>query len=387
MALSAPLSSHRVLLPLLIGAFLLSGCDLFGADDNEASPLETTGVFVANGGNFSDQNGTITVYDPETMDAATPSDLQLNAFVHSIDLHNGRLYAQLNTGFNAGRVTILDPDTYASTAQSDSLGATRYVAFADSDTSRAYVSTLRGTVQPFTPTTGDFTGPRVNVGASAGDLLATQEKVFTTIPDTSLALADTVTNNGSTLAVFDADAPTSVRSIPLGCDGPSAVAQDGEDELVVVCTGRTTYNSDFSEVVRRTPGSIVFVDPSTESVVNRIQLETQVGTLTGTQLAHYDDASELLHAVSSVTREIVRVDTDANALVGRIDVPADSSLTGIAAAAYDGTSQRLYVARGDVQRPFQASGTMVVLGSSRSIVDEVRIGPAPSHLLIRRESR
>lgn len=373
----------RILFPLLLCGLLLGGCDLFGSED-ESRPVETTGVFVANGGNFTAQNGTITVFDPQSGQATTPTDLELNAFVHSIDLHRGRLYAQLNTGFSSGRINLIDPESYASTAQSDSLGATRYVAFSEDDTTRGYVSTLRGTVRRFNPATGTLEGSPIDVGPSASDLVAADSKVFATIPDTSLAPSDTVTKNGSKLAVFDAGAPSSVRRIDLGCDGPSAIAEDEENELVVVCTGRTTYNSSF-EPVGRTDGAILFVDAATESVVTRISASVQFGTITGTQVAHYDPASELLHAVSSRNGELLRIDTDANARAETISVPQDSSLTGIAAAAYDGTAQRLYVARTDVQDPFQSAGTVVVLGASRDAVDRFTVGPAPSHIEIRRQ--
>jgi len=381
------LISSSLSLSLLMGLLLLGGCDLLGGDDESSTTLETTGVFVANGGNFSDQNGTITVYDPQDEQATSPSELQLNAFVHSIALRGDRLYAQLNTGFTAGRVNVIDASSYATTAQSDSLGATRYTAFPDDDTTQAYVSTLGGTVHRFDPRTGDLDGAEAPVGASASDLVATDDKVFTTVPDASLAPTDTVVNNGSTLAVVDQDNLSSVRTIDLGCDGPSAVALDDENELAVVCTGQTTYNSDFTEVLDRTNGAVVFVDPGAESVVDRISVDRQFGSINGTQVAHYDAAGELLHAVSSRNGTITRVDTDANARMASISVPSDTSLTGIAAAAYDGTTQRLYVARADVQNPFASAGTVVVLGSDRSEVDQFTVGPAPSHIAIRRQSR
>ena len=383
--MSQPSVLVRTVLPLLLASLLLSGCDLFGGDDDGRPSLETTGVFVANGGNFSAQNGTITVYDPKAGQATTPPDLALNAFVNSIELHQGRLYALLNTGFNSGRVNIIDPDSYATTAQSDSLGATRSVAFPEADTTQGYVSTLRGTVRRFNPATGAFEGAPINVGPSASELVATDAKVFTTIPDTSLALSDTISNNGSKLAVFDIGTPSSVRTIDLGCDGPTAIAQDQEDELAVVCTGRTVFNSNF-EPVERTNGSVLFVDPNTEVVVEQIPVGVQLGSITGAQVAHYDPASELLHAVGSRNREILRVDTDANARLETISVPQDSSLTGIAAAAYDGTARQLYVARTDVQDPFASAGTVVVLGSSRDVVNQFTVGPAPSHIEIRRQS-
>lgn len=373
-------------LSLLIGGLLLlGGCDLLGGDDESSTTLETTGVFVANGGNFTAQNGTITVYDPQNEEATTPSDLRLNAFVHSIALHDDRLYAQLNTGPSAGRLNVLDATTYATTAQSDSLDAPRYVAVPDDDSEQAYVSTLSGTVRRFDAQDGTLGDARAAVGATASGLVATEGKVFTTVPDT--ALFDRFINAGSTLAVFDQDSPSSVRTIDLGCDGPSAVSVDDEGELVVVCTGQTTFTSDFSEVESRTDGAVVFVDPASESVSERLSVDKQFGTITGTQVAHYDASSELLHAVSSRTGTLTRVDTDANARMESISVPSDTSLTGIAAAAYDGTTQRLYVARADVQNPFEAAGSVVVLGSDRSEVDQFTVGPAPSHIAIRRQSR
>ncbi len=384
------LLSTSLSLSLLMGPLLLSGCDLLGSDDANTTRLETTGVFVANGGRLGDENGTITVYDPQNRNANTPSSLQLNAFVQSIALNDDRLYAQINTGFTAGRVNVIDASSYTNIAQSDSLGATRYVAFPKNDTTRAYVSTLRGSVHRFDPQTGALDEARATVGASASDLAATEEKVFATVPDTSLAFSDTLINNGSKLAVFDQGSPSTIRTIELGCDGPSSIALDEEDELVVVCTGRTVLNSeDPTDVRRRTDGAVVFVDPESESVLesDRISADVQFGTITGTQVAHYDPASEFLHAVSSRNREIVRVDTDANARTESISIPEESSLTGIAAAAYDGTTQRLYVARTDVQDPFRSAGTVVVLGSDRNEVDRFTAGPAPSHIAIRRQSR
>lgn len=384
--------SPRTLSVLLISVLLFSGCDLFGAEDDGGPNLETTDVFVANGGNFSDQNGTITVYDPQAMQASTPAALNQDAFIQSVTLQDSRLYAQINPGFGVGRVNILDPNSYAVTAQSDSLDATRYVAFSNDDSTRAYVSTLNGTVRRFNPETGALQGSKISVGPSASDLAVTNDKVFSTIPDTSLAFPEEPTdpltlNNGSMLAVFDVNAPTT-RLIELGCDGPKAIAQDDEDELVIVCTGRTVIaDRGTGDVLNRTNGSIVFVDPTTESVTKRISLDTQLGSQNGTQVAHYDASSELLHAANSQNGQILRVDTDANALADRINVPDDPSLVGIAAVAYDGTSQRLYVARSDVEDPRSAKGTAVVLGSDRSIVDEFQIGPAPSHIAIRRQSQ
>lgn len=370
---------------LLLGSLLLGGCDLLGSDDEDPVPPETTGVLVANGGNFTDQNGTLTVYDPQTMQASTP--LDFNAFVHSVNLHEGRLYAQLNTGFSAGRISVIDPEALSTTAQSDSLGPTRNVAFPANDTTRGYVSTLQGTVRRFDPQTGNLEENPIKVGPSASDLVVADSKVFVTVPDTSLALSDTISNNGSTLAVFDADSPSNVRSIELGCDGPTHVSQDEDGELVVVCTGQTTFNADFSEVLGRTNGAIVFVDPASETRINRIPADQQFGSRTGTQTAHYDPTSAFLHAAGSRAGTVTRVDTDANAVVESISVPENSSLTGIAALAYDGTAQRLYLARTDVQDPFQSRGTVVVLGSSREVVEQFLVGPAPSHVALRRRAR
>ena len=57
--------SLRLLVLLgFLAPLLLTGCELFGGNDDESTLSTVSGVVVANGGDFNEQNGSITVYNP-----------------------------------------------------------------------------------------------------------------------------------------------------------------------------------------------------------------------------------------------------------------------------------------------------------------------------------
>jgi len=88
------------LLVLLAIALTLSSCDLLRSDD-ENPPLVSR-VIVANGGNFSDQNGSITSFDPSS--GIVDQLPAMSGFLQGIAAREGKLYALLNT-FSVGRIT------------------------------------------------------------------------------------------------------------------------------------------------------------------------------------------------------------------------------------------------------------------------------------------
>lgn len=371
--------------PLLFAAFcsiilILSGCDLVGSNEEEEPRLETTGVLVANGGNFSEQNGFITVYDPTTDQTANPPALQLNAFINSLTLRSDTAYAVLNTGYSSGRIDAIDLDTYERDQISD-LGGVRSLAFTEEG--RAYATVGDGTVLELDRNAGT-TADEVSVGTRPEGIVATDDRLF-------------VANYGSlgagtTLSVID-PATNEVTSTPeLGCDGPNELFVDGEGELVVVCQGKTVYNEDYTEVVERTNGQILFLDPTSQTVVHRIELDVQISSANGTQSAYYADEGELLFAISNGNGQVLRVDTDRNALSETVTVPASEDLVGLSAVAYDATTNQLYLARlpvGDEpgQPDYTAEGAVIILDDDGALVDRFTVGPAPSHIALRREER
>jgi YVTN family beta-propeller protein len=371
----------RILLALILGvSVLLTGCDLVGSDDDEPS-LQTTGVIVGNGGNFGDQNGSLTVYDPatgQTREAAT-----FGAFVQAMRLEGDSLYAVTNT-FSGGRINVFDASTVTRMSQVATPSTPR--AFTPATNDKAYVTNTSFGSDEFAAVynraTGQFAEERIPVGTIPADVAVLGDRAYVANYGSGGA--------GTTLTVIDAGSNQVTDTIELGCDGPNELFVDAQDELVVVCQGKTVFNEDFTEIIEQTNGQILFVDGGTGAVVERIELDQQVSSANGTQVAHYAPESEELHVLGGVDA-VLRFNTTTNTAAGTVPVPQNDALAGPSAVAYDGTSQQLYVARlasGPADGPdFRAAGSVVVLNRDGSTVTTFTVGPAPSHIVLRREAR
>jgi DNA-binding beta-propeller fold protein YncE len=366
-----------LLIALLV--LTLSGCDVFGGDDEEDT-FSISEVIVANGGNFSDQDGSLTIYDPTTQ-SATQADLDV-AFIHSLALRDGRLYVLDNTSAdNAGRVTLFDAETLDPLGQVQNPLPPRGIAFAGDD--RAYVTGLGPFDADFNATPG---------AVSVVDLA--EETVDATLPaglvPEGVAVAGGkafVANAGSggqstTLTVIDAATDAVSGTLDIGCDGPDEVFADDEGEVVVVCLGQAAFTG------TATDGAVLFLDPETEVVTTRIPLDAGVGSVNGAQAAYYAEAAEALFVLSTDTGTVFRIDTDANVLVDRLTVPPAEDLVGLSAVAYDAARDQLYVARlpvGDAPGvpDFTAAGAVVVLDSEGVQIDRFTTGVAPAHIVLR----
>jgi hypothetical protein len=375
----------RVFLLLALSVSLsLTGCDLVGSDDDDEPSLQTTGVIIGNGGNFGDQNGSLTVYDPatgQTREAAT-----FGAFLQAMRLEGDSLYVVTNT-FTGGRINVFDASTVTRTHQVDAPSTPR--AFTPVTADKAYVTnTSLGAgsasdefVAVYDRTTGQFVGDEIPVGTIPADVAVLGNRAYVAHFGSG--------GVGTTLSVIDVTADQVTGTIDLGCDGPNELFVDQQDEIVVVCQGKTVYNDDFTEIIEQTDGQIVFVDGNTGAVVERIELDQQVGSANGTQSAYYAPESEELYVLGGI-EAVLRFDTATNAAAGSVPIPQNDALAGSSAVAYDGTSQRLYVARlasGPTDGPdFRAAGSVVVLNRDGSAVTTFTVGPAPSHIVLRQET-
>jgi YVTN family beta-propeller protein len=372
---------HTALLLLTLSLVLiLSGCDVFGGDEDDDT-FTVTEVIVANSGLFADQQGgSLTIYDPATQ-ATSTADLDV-AFINSLALRDGQLYVVDNTSSdNAGRITIYDAATLDPLGQIQNPVPPRDIAFVSD--AKAYVTGLGPFDENFNPTPG---------AVSVVDL--TQRTVSSTVevglvPE-GLAIAAGkafVANAGSggqstTLTVIDVATDAVTGTLDVGCDGPSEVFVDDQGEVVVVCSGRAAFTG------AATNGEVLFLDPETERVTTRIPLDAGVSSANGTQAATYADEAEALFAISSDTGTLFRIDTDANALADRLTVPEADDLVGLTAVAYDAARDQVYVARLPVgDEPgvpdFTAAGAVVVLDADGAQVDRFTAGVAPAHIILR----
>nr|WP_272592146.1 carboxypeptidase regulatory-like domain-containing protein [Salinibacter ruber] len=341
-----------------------------------ATGVQTTPV-IANSGNFSAQDGSLTLYNP-TDSTATLKDINV-AFINSLAQHNGRLFVVDNTASdNAGRVTTFDTDRLEPIDQISNPRPPRYVAFPGDD--KGYITNQRFDEnfepQPSTVSVVDLVDnsvtKQVDVGRSPQGMGVAGGKVF-------------VANAADgTLSVLDADADTVNTTLSLpDCASPKSVFVDDENEVAVVCQGGGEQASE-----------VLFLSPIEETIKDRVELGAPIGSANGSQSAYYSEGAEELYAISGVetfggpplggTGEIFRVDTDTNVLDATLEVPQDDELVNLTAVGYDAVTQDLYVTRlpvGDAGGPlFSADGTALILDRSGDEVTRFETGNAPGHI-------
>jgi YVTN family beta-propeller protein len=359
---------------------LVTGCDLFGSNDNENRV--TTDVVIANSGNFSAQDGSVTLYSP-TDSTAAHNDINV-AFINNLALHNDRLFVVDNTqSDNAGRITSFDTDQFGPIDQVlDLQRPPRRIAFPSEN--KGYVPNLSRFDENFVPDTSTVSvvdletnsvTKRVDVGRSPEGIAVAEGKAF-------------VANSADgTLSVLDTETDVVTSTLSLNdCPSPKSVFVYGENEVAVVCQGGAEQSSE-----------VLFLNSNEEEVEGRVELGAPVGSANGSQSAYYSEEAEELYAISGSqtygggTGEIFRVDTDANTLDTTLDVPQSESLTGISAVGYDDVTQDLYVTRFPVDDSggplLTADGTALVIDRAGDVVTRFKTGNAPGHVLFLRETQ
>ena len=232
---------------LTVAALSLTSCDLFGSNNDDERRV-TTDVVIANSGNFSAQDGALTLYNP-TDSTATLEDIDV-AFINSLALHNDRLFVVDNTqSDNAGRITTFDTDQLGPVDQITGLQRPpRQIAFPSEN--KGYVTNLSLFDENFVPDTSTVSvvdletnsvAKRVDVGRLPEGIAVAAGKAF-------------VANSADgTLSVLDTEADAVTTTLSLnGCPSPKSVFVDGENEVSVVCQGGAEQSSE-----------VLFLDPST----------------------------------------------------------------------------------------------------------------------------
>ncbi len=363
---------HRSLFALLLTALLLPGCDTMtecSADANCAEPGAT--VFVGNQGSFTDQTGSVTVYDATTGQATQDAFGIANALVQNVVLdrdENGRLFVLLN--FNdsfstgRGRIDVVDLETSAVTAQID----VHTPRSAVRDAGTLWVTNLyANTVTPIDLAT-NAPGAAVEVGMNPEGLTMAEAGLF-------------VANNGfgfaTTVTIVDPVARTVSQTLDVGCDGPKTLGTDPEGEVWVFCTGKTVYD-DEGTVVEQTDGAVVVLDGETGAEVARIALDGQLGAGALGQEAVV--VPVLREAWALVGDRVVRFDTATNTQAETItpDVPAGHLLTAV---AYDTVEGRLLL--GAAPADFVSAGEVVFTDRQGARLGGFEAGVLPTAIAVR----
>jgi YVTN family beta-propeller protein len=353
-------------LALLFALALVAGCDTAGPD-----PQPTTArIYVGNQGNFADNNGSVTSYDPETGARVPDAVPGLGGLVQDLVLSGGRLYVLLNfsdsfaTG--RGRIDVVDPSTGEAESQIEVETPRGLALTADR---RGYVTNFyANSVTPVDFAAGT-TGTPIPVGANPEGIVAVGERVY--VANAGLGFSTTV-------SVIDAATDAVVETIDVGCDGPRALLVDAEAEVWVFCTGKTVFDPKTFEVIERTNGAVVVLDGATGDEVTRFAVDDQIGTASFGDDAAYSAERQEAYAVRAGT-SVLRFDTATNA---RMDgfTPFLSGGALVGGVAYDDGTDGLLVTT--VPADFVSSGRVLRFDRAGGVIGEFQVGVIPSTIVV-----
>lgn len=344
---------RRVSLTVLVAAISLTliSCDLLGSEEEEEPTTLTNGIFVANQGNFSDANGTVSVYNPRTGDVTMDALDNLNTIIQSIALQGDRLYLTANS---AGRLDVFDSESLGEQQQITDLNGPRYLAFSN--------QTAFLTDQSF----GD--GSKVQIlDVGNESLQATDNITVSGTPDGITATENRVYaalgafGSSTLVASIDANQQSLIDEIDIGCASRYTVS-DAQDEVFAFC-------SDKAEAV--------ILDGSTGNIQSSLSLPDTAETTSNIgQVASFSEVDEEIHVATDTG--ILRIDTESNTVATTLEVGEESS---IGAVAYDGLRQELYVGR---VSSFTERGTVTIHDRDGTETDSFQAGIAPVYIDFRR---
>ena len=234
-------------------------------------------LHIANQGNFSDANGSITQFTgPVSFGNQAGNQLELNTLVQSMTYAQGTsggplVYAMANT---SDRIDIFDLETNQ-IGQILNIPSPRYLT--QVSPRKAYVSNLYANTVSIINLNNNTVAGTIPVGLNPEGIAVSNDRAF-------------VANSGfgfdSTLTVIDIASDTVVDTLQLGCDNPRMVYTDGVGDVWAFCNGKVEYNSDFSEIVDQTNAAVVVIDGEEVQIRNRFDLNGQAGSSSGGQDAY-----------------------------------------------------------------------------------------------------
>jgi DNA-binding beta-propeller fold protein YncE len=350
--------SALLILPLLFTACdstTDTGCE-GGADDCLPPPAT---VFVGNQGNFTDGDGSVTTYDPESDAAAEPIG-DFGAIVQSIATDGQNLYVAANTG---GRVDVyrLDTESGLSDGRIGQIPVEnpRYLAFTEDKvfvTSQLYDRPSEVVVAD--AATFEVVAT-VEVGGFAEGIAVRGDRVF---------VATGAFGATQEVVVLDAATNEVVQRIDVGCTAPrSLVADSFGAEVWVFCAGAPATD-DAPEV----EGEVVVLDAATGEVVTRIAIDGRIDTAGPGQDAFARGVS--IFAVRDQDT-VLRFDAEANTLAATIPAAGDP----IGAVAFDDRAERLYLGR---VAGFDVAGSVTIHEADGTQAGVFTAGVAPTSILV-----
>jgi len=336
----------------------VAACD--SSEPEDVGPV-ISGVLVANQGNFSDANGSVTAYDPVGQTVAQVL-TDLGSTVQSLSVRGNVLFVLSNS---ANRIEVVALDQSFPRTVIENVLSPRYMAFISHD--KAYVSSLFASPDVFTG--GKVTVLDVTAGTVIDEIAVGDNPEGIALVGTRAFVANSGFGAGRTVSVIDTQTDDVIATVDVECDGPRFVLVDADQDVWVFCTGNEFGPSG------PTNGAVRIISPQSLEIMARIEINGRISTVGPGQDAALAPASGLMYAVRDAST-LMRFDAGSNVLLDEIG-PFDGA--GIGAIAIDETAGRLYLGR---VPGFTEAGEVTIHELSGQQIERFQAGVAPTYIAL-----
>lgn len=354
----------KITLLLITFVILLTG--LSACSDDPVSDIgeeQLTSLLVANEGNFSDGNGSLTSFNPETGQAVQERFSQVNgrplaAIIQAVVESNNRIFIVANS---ADKIEVADRESLESLGTIAFDNGVAPAGFALAGDNKGYVSDLfTNTIHVVDLENFEVTGAQVEVGNNPQGMVTSGNRLF---------VANSGFGSGNTVSVVDTETDQVIENIQVGA-GPIKLIADDEGAIWVVSGGNRAFDNEFNRVPENDiPGQIDLLDASAAELITSIETGGFPKSLTvSTDLG-----------IAWVVNEgaVQQIDISSLQLIeGNL---IDRDFNGI---GYSSTENLLYLAQ---SRGFTQSGQAIIYDLQGAAVDSFRVGIAPFDFLFRVE--
>lgn len=330
------------------------------SDDGEE---QLTSLLVANEGNFSDGNGSLTSYNPETGQTVQQRFSQVNGrplagIIQALVEGENRVFIVAN---NTNKIEVADKESLESLGTITFDNGVAPAGFALASENKGYVSDLfTNTIHVVDLENFEVTGTQVEVGNNPQGMAISENRLF---------VANSGFGSGNTISVVDTDSDQITAAVEVGA-GPIKLIADDDGGLWVVSGGNKAYDDDFNrDPENDTPGQIDLLDATSGELVTSIETGGFPKALTvSTELG-----------TAWVVNEGAVQQIDINSLQLMEGNLVDRAFNGI---GFSSAENLLYLAQ---SRGFTQSGQAIIYDLQGAAVDSFDVGIAPFDFLFRVE--
>lgn len=218
------------------------------------------GIYIVNEGGFGKSNASLSFYLPDSHKVyqnifETANNRALGDVANDMVVFDNKGYIVVQ---NSNKIEVISLETKKSLGILSLPGKTPNKILIISS-SKGYVSNLyKQSVTSFNPQTLAVLRDSIAVGQNPQSMAYANGKIY---------VCNSGYGNDNSVSVIDAAKDEVINTI-VTASGPSEIAVDKNNKLVVLCTGY----SDWANSANDTPGNISIIDPALDSVVHTISL-------------------------------------------------------------------------------------------------------------------